>query len=404
MLERISLEKAQQLVLDLTQTMGSEKVDLQESRGRVMAEPVVARLNVPPFDRSAFDGYAFRAEDTRNGLPVGLKLIGEIPAGSYFKGIVQAGTAVRILTGSPLPEGANAVIRQEDTDVQAGIVYLRQSVHPGGNVGKVGEDIKCGEKLFRPGDLITPAVIGILASQGMGQIGVFSRPRIALVSTGDELVEVGKPLSAGQIYNTNIYTLAALIESWGGEAINLGLVRDRVTELAAIMDSGLQKADLLVTTGGASVGDYDVTIRAMLAAGIEVLFWRVAMKPGTPVICGRKGDKLVFGLSGNPAAAMISASLLLGSVVRKMAGFTAYHPKRVKVQCQADFRKASGVRRMVRAKVSMNNEGLVANFSDRQQPGVLMSMYDTNALVDLEPEKILERGQTCNAFLLEEWI
>ncbi|MHB8124728.1 MAG: molybdopterin molybdotransferase MoeA [Desulfitobacteriaceae bacterium] len=403
MLERITLEQAQQLVLDLTGTMGSEKVALQESRGRVIAEPVVAILNVPPFDRSVFDGYAFRAEDTQKVLPVGLKLVGEIPAGSYFKGKVQAGTAVRILTGSPLPEGANAVIRQEETDVQAGIVRLRQSVLPGGNVGREGEDIKRGETLFIPGTLITPAVIGILASQGIGQIRVFSRPRIALVSTGDELVEVGEPLLAGQIYNTNIYTLAALIESWGGEALNLGLVRDRVEELAEIMDKSLQKVDLVVTTGGASVGDYDVTMRAMLAAGIEVLFWRVAMKPGTPVICGCKGDKLVLGLSGNPAAAMISASLILGPVVRKMAGFTAYHPKRIKVQCQGDFRKTSGVRRMVRAKVSMDNEGFVANFSDRQQPGVLVSMHDTNALVDLEPEERLEHGQTCKAFLLEEW-
>lgn len=403
MLEMIKLEQAQQLALSLVGITRPEEVALRQSRGRVLAEPVVAGLNIPPFDRSALDGYALRSEDTQTDLPVDLKLVGEIPAGSYFKDILQRGTAVRILTGSPVPKGANAVIRQEDTEEHAEFVRVLKSVAPGANIGREGEDFQRGETLFNPGTLITPAVTGVLASQGLSRVKVFAKPKIAVASTGDELVEVGNPLSPGQIYNSNLYSLGALVESWGGEALSLGLVNDRIDHLAKVIDRSLQEADLVVTTGGASVGTYDVTIRAMQAAGIEVVFWRVAMKPGTPVVCGRKGSKLVLGLSGNPAAAMISAALILGPVVRKMAGFAEYLPKRVLVTSQGDFSRSSGVRRMVRARVGVGEQGLIADLSNRQQPGVLKSMLNTNALVDLEPGKTLKQGQTCKAFLLEEW-
>ena len=404
MLEMIELEQAQELILALTGRTSPEDVALLQSRGRVLAETVYGVLDVPPFDRSPLDGYAVRGEDTLAGLPAALRLMGEIPAGSSFPGTLEPGAAIRILTGSPMPAGANAVIRQEDTQEENGVVQIFRPVRPGANISRRGEDFRQGEELFAPGRVLTPAEIGILASQGIRRIKVFSRPRVALASTGDELKDVGLPLAPGQIYNSNFYTLAAMIEAWGGQTIPLGLVQDRVSDLAEVMREGLASADLVVTTGGASVGAYDVTARAMERAGVEVKFWRAAFKPGTPVICGYKGDKLVLGLSGNPAAAMISAALLLGPVVRKMAGFKAFYPKRVRATSKDEFAKSSGTRRFIRAKVVQEESGWSARFPSSQQPGILKSMLGTNALVDLAAGSTLQAGQACNAFLLEEWI
>jgi len=403
MLEMIELEQAQKLLLGLVNPVQLEETSLANSWGRVLASPVTAAISVPPFARSALDGYALISADTQGDLPVSLKLIGEVPAGRAYAGQVAPGTVVRILTGAPVPKGGDAVVRQEDTELSGGFVQLQKALSAGANIGREGEDFTRGEGLFGAGTPVSPAVAGALASQGYDRIEVFAKPRVALASTGDELVEVGVPLSTGQIYNSNIYSLAALVHSWGGVPLYLGLVKDKVKALAKVINDGLEQADLVVTTGGASVGTYDVTIRAMEEAGVEVLFWRVAMKPGTPVVCGLKGNKLVLGLSGNPAAAMISASLLLGPMVRKLAGFTTYLPKRVNAVSRDDFSRTSGVRRLIRASATLEEDGLAVCFSNLQQPGVLKSMLGTNALVDLKPHQTLLKGQNCNAYLLEEW-
>jgi len=402
MLEMIKLEQAQKTVLSLVYPTLKQEVSLEASLGRVLAEPVVAELDIPPFDRSPLDGYALHGEDTQGELPVDLKLTGEIPAGDYFNDLVERGSAVRILTGSPLPPGANSVIRQEDTEEVSGFVRIHKPVKPGANISRQGEDIKRGEQ-FNPGGEITPALIGVLASQGLERVKVYAKPKVALASTGDELVELGSRLAPGKIYNTNLYSLGAMVQSWGGETVCLGLVKDRVEDLARVIAQGLEKADLVVTTGGASVGTYDVTLEAMKQAGAEILFWRVAMKPGTPVICGRKGSKLILGLSGNPAAAMISAALLLGPMVRKLSGYNNYFPKRISAISRNSFNKTSGVRRMIRANTGLEPAGFTASFPEQQQPGVLKSMLYTNALVDLPPGAVLENGQMCEVILLDQW-
>ncbi|HEX3015675.1 MAG TPA: gephyrin-like molybdotransferase Glp [Desulfobacteria bacterium] len=405
MLEMIDLEKAERLALAEIKPVKTEKVFLKDSHGRVLARPVTALLDIPPFDRSPLDGYALKGEDTGADLPVELRVIGEVPAGTNFLGHVDRGKTVKILTGSPLPTGANAVIRQEDTEcaAQPGFVRILKCILPGANISRRGEDIQAGETLLAAGKGLTPAAIGVLASQGISKVSVFARPMVAIASTGDELVNVEGRLNPGQIYNSNYYTLAAMVREWGGQALPLGLVRDKVEDLAAAIRRGLDSADLVVTTGGASVGSYDVTLQAMQSAGVRVLFRRIAMKPGTPVICGQKDGKLVIGLSGNPAAAMISASLLLGPAVRKLAGWTAYFPRKIKSVSEASFGKSSGVRRLIRASAGWHDGKFTVRFPQQQQPGVLKSMLGTNALVDLPPGNTIECGQIVQVFLLDEW-
>ncbi|MDA8443264.1 MAG: molybdopterin molybdotransferase MoeA [Peptococcaceae bacterium] len=403
MVQMIGLEAAQNLLLGSLSPLQPERIPLALSVGRALAENITASVAVPPFDRSPLDGYALQAEDIQSNLPVTLRLAGEIPAGTYSAQPLLAGTAVRILTGSPLPPGANAVIRQEDTRVENGLVYVYRSILPGSGISRSGEDIQAGEPLLRSGLTITPAMLGVIASQGQDTVLVFRQPHVALASTGDELIELGNVLALGQIYNTNMYTLAGLIETWGGLTQRLGIVRDRAEALAHVFEQGLAQADILVTTGGASVGTYDITEEAMHLAGAEVLFNRVAVKPGTPVICARKGTKLILGLSGNPAAAMISAAVLLGPLVRKMAGFSACLPQQVTVKSLHAFHKKSGIRRLIRATVSESAGELIAKMPEQQQPGVLKSMLITNALLDLAPDTCLVAGQSCKAFLLDKW-
>lgn len=401
--EMVSLRDAQSLVLAGLKPTGTEQVDLIASLDRVLAEDFLAILNVPPFDRSPLDGFAVHSEDCKGELPVKLSLLGEIPAGTAWQSELPNGCAVRILTGSPLPRGADAVVRQEDTAENDGVVVIHSPVKAGMGISRQGEDIALGELLLAKGSPVSSAALGVLASQGVQSLNVYALPKVAVASTGDELVDVGQALSHGQIYNSNFYTLFGLIHSWGGVTRSLGLIKDRVDDLAAAMERGLEDADVVVTTGGASVGTYDVTVRAMQAAGIDVLFWRVAMKPGTPVVCGRKGNKLVIGLSGNPAAAMISADLILGPVVRTLAGYRKVLPKNVRIRCTADFSKPSGVLRMIRANSQVINGELVAALYSQQQPGVLKSMLAANVLLQLPPNSSLQAGQWCEGYLTEEW-
>jgi molybdopterin molybdotransferase len=403
MLEFITLELAQKLILERIAPVKSEVLLLEQTLGRVLAQEVKASLDIPPFDRSPLDGYAVRGEDLIGDYPVSLNVIGEAPAGSPFIGEVIQGTSIKILTGSPLPKGANAVVRQEDTEEKFGQVKIHQGVKPGSNISRQGEDISAGEVLFKPGTEITPAVLGILASQGIDKITVYTKPRIAVASSGDELRNVGSELGPGQIYNSNFYTLSGMIREWGGEPVGSSLSQDKAEELGKVINSGLDQADLVVTTGGASVGEYDVTLRALVQAEAKPLFWRVALKPGTPVLCGVKEGKIILGLSGNPAAAMISAALLLGPAVRKLAGFTQYFPKKVLTVSDASFSRTSGVTRLIRAIVKADNAGLLAVFPDQQQPGVLKSMLGTNALVSVPAGSTLEKGERCSTYLLKEW-
>ncbi len=403
MLEFIALEQALELILARTNPVDTEIIPLEQGLGRVLGEDVWASLDIPPFDRSPLDGFALRGEDLRGDCPVTLKIVGEVPAGYAFEGEITPGTAVKILTGSPLPTGANAVVRQEDTQEQPGYVRIYKGVEPGSNISRHGEDITAGERLSIAGTEITPALLGVLASQGMQKVKVYVKPQIGIGASGDELRTVGVKLGPGQIYNSNFYTLSAMVQQWGGQPVALGLSLDKAHQLGNVIRAGLEQTNLVVTTGGASVGEYDVTLQALEQAGVTPLFRRVAVKPGTPVLCGEKQGKVVIGLSGNPAAAMISAALILGPAVRKLAGYSSYYPKKVQVISGASFSRKSGVTRLIRAAVKAEDTRLVARFPNQQQPGVLKSMLNSNALVVVPAGCNLNQADQCTAYLLDEW-
>lgn len=345
MLEFISLEEAIRLIMETHKSWKIEYVPLQHSRGRVLAENLTAKINIPPFNRAAVDGYAVNSNDTGERQ---FSIKGEIPAGHDFTGLVASGKGIRIFTGAPVPSEITAVVRQEDVDVQSNNIMIKKPWSLGDNIALCGEDINEGEQLLSQGNVITPAYVGLLASQGFTQIPVFQRPKVGVLSTGDELVLPGERLRPGKIYNSNMFSIVSLVEDLGAEALPLGVVSDSIGAISKTLVEALEQVDLVITTGGASVGDYDVIKDAITHIGGNLLFWRVAIKPGTPIIAGNYENKLIIGLSGNPAAALIGAELLVAPLIRKMLGHTKINLISISAVASGAVHKASGIRRMMR--------------------------------------------------------
>ncbi|MHB1126491.1 MAG: molybdopterin molybdotransferase MoeA [Bacillota bacterium] len=386
MRQYISLEEAQEIVLSMADSMEIEKVDLLSSLGRVLASDVYSRTDLPPFDRSPLDGYAVISSDTIPATrehPAKLQVIEEIPAGSVSRETLRPGYAVKIMTGAALPQGADAVIRYEDTGKDGNKVMIYSPLASGSNIGRAGEDVKKGELVIKQGKTINSGVIAMLAALGREKIKTYRKPIVAIMSTGDELIDIGRPLGPGQIYNSNIYALAAAVRENGGEPLLLGTVPDRLEEVAKLISMGVEKADLVISTGGVSVGDYDVVKEAMVEAGLELVFWRINMKPGTPVACGWGRNKLVLGLSGNPAAALITFHLLIIPVLRRMSGFSDLMLTKVEAIMEDSFTKKSSQRRFLRANVRQENERYLIRLTGMQSPGVMKSLLECNALVDV---------------------
>ncbi|GAW92033.1 molybdopterin molybdotransferase MoeA [Calderihabitans maritimus] len=403
MREMLPLETALELLLEQVKVVEKEVLELLSAFQRVLAQEVFAPSNQPPFDRSPLDGYAVRGADIANAspqTPARLKVAETLPAGYLAKGRVEAGTAIRIMTGAPIPPGADTVIRFEDTRENNGWVEIFVSLAPGSNIVRAGEDIRQGELVLKPGVLLDAPEIGVLAALGIPRVEVFKRPRVAILSTGDELVGLDGELPPGKIRNSNLYALAASVLKAGGEPVLLGMVPDRVEEIALKISEGLRKADMLLTTGGASVGEYDMIQEAMSRAGARLLFWKIDMKPGTPVVAGEAEGKLILGLSGNPAAALISFEVLVRPLIRKMAGFTNLYRPRVAVKLLEDFRKKGRQRRFLRARVGLIEGQLWASLSGVQSPGVMKSFLAANSLLDIPGGRApLLKGEEVEAIL-----
>lgn len=404
MLKNILLEEAQKLLLDKVQPTQEEVVDLKMCLGRILAQDIHAQDPVPAFDRSPLDGYAVRAEDIAGASkekPITLKVIGEVPAGHVAPISLEPMTAMKIMTGAPIPPGADAVIRKEDTDEGTKEVRIFVSLTAKSNIAHAGEDVKAGEKVLSQGMLLHSGAVGILAALGVKQVPVFRKPKVALLCTGEELVDVGSPLAPGKIYNSNLYGLAAAIQEAGGEPYILGTVSDDVEAIKEKLQQGVEKADLVVSTGGASVGDYDLISAAYEELKAEVLFQRVAMKPGTPALAAQKEGKLLLGLSGNPAAALISFELLARPVILMMGGRTCWQRPRVKGIMMEDFLKRGGPRRFLRSQVHWEDGAYRVYLTGRQSPGVLKSILHCNALVDVPAgSPPLKVGQEVEVILL----
>jgi len=307
--QAVSLEAALEIILRYAQPVGTERIGTRSALGRVLSEDLYAPVNLPPFNRSPLDGYAVRAKDIADATPdrpVLLEISQEIPAGSYSEIELAGNQAAKIMTGAPLPPGADVVIKFEDvkkTDNKIGVV---SSLPAYANYCFAGEDIQQGEQVLRRGKVIEPASIGILAALGIPVVPVYTKPKIAIIGTGDELIEVNNRLKPGQIFDSNSYALAAYVQQAGVEPVMAGIVGDNAEMIARKIAENLESAHMIITTGGISVGNFDFVREALGSLGARILFHRIAMRPGTPTLVALKNGKLIICLSGNQAAAFVT--------------------------------------------------------------------------------------------------
>jgi molybdopterin molybdotransferase len=379
----VTLEEALSLLLDECPQTRTIHVPLMDALGSVLAEEVVSDANIPPFDRSPLDGYALRAEDTVTAsleTPVTLKVIDDIPAGRVSPKTIEPGQAIRIMTGAKIPAGADAVLRLEDVKNGGDTVTLKKPIAAKANISLCGEDIAAGQVILKSGTVIEPAEIGMLAAIGRSYVSVYMKPRVAILSTGDELVEIQQPMVDGKIRNSNSYAIAAQVKKAGGEPVMMGICGDDLAFITEKLQAALSIADIVITTGGVSVGDKDLVKEAFMEAGAEMMFWKVRMKPGTPIAVARRENKLLIGLSGNPAAAFITFEQFVRPLLLKMRGRNNHRLMQVETILENDFTKVSGQNRFVRASTVYRNGSYYTRFPGKHSSGVLSSLSGNNSL------------------------
>jgi molybdopterin molybdotransferase len=381
----LSLEEAQARVLATITPLGNEVVALISADGRIAAEDLYAAIDLPCFDNSAMDGFAVRAADVINAgaeAPVKLRLTGTVAAGERAVGAVAAQSAVRVFTGSPLPAGADAVVMQEDTRCVGDMVEVLDAVKPCENVRLRGEDLKCGALLCRRGEALGAGIIAALAGTGAANARVGKKPRIALLSTGDELREPGTGIAPGQIYESNRVTLTQLIHSAGGVAVPFPIVPDAPEATRDALERAFAEADAVVTTGGVSVGERDFVKAAFEEIGGVQEFWRVAIRPGKPFVFGRRGQQAIFGLPGNPVSAFVTFLLLVRPALLKWQGANDVNLEK-QPGLLAESVVNTGERRHF-MRVTLGPGGTVRS-AGTQASHMLSSLARANGLLDLPP-------------------
>jgi molybdopterin molybdotransferase len=350
------------------------------------------------------DGYALRSADTQDASaqsPVRLRLVGEVPAGSVYAGVAQPGEAIRILTGAPLPDGADAALQQELTEVGDGWVTIREPVAPGTNVRHIGDDVRPGMLLARAGAELGPAEIALLASLGVSPVRVRRRPRVAILATGDELTPLGQPLKPGQIYNSNTPYLIAAVARAGAVPVALGIAPDRAEALRAMLTQA-QGYDLILTSGGVSVGDYDL-VKQILSEQGAVEFWRVRVRPGKPLAFGFLGQTPLLGLPGNPVSAAVTFELFGRPAIRRMLGAAQVERPVVAVTLAGDEQRRSDRRQFVRVRLASRAGQLVAHTTGAQDSHLISSLQGATALLIVpEGEGVIRPGDTAQALLLND--
>jgi len=400
----IELEEARQRILAAVPNPQTERIPPAEGLQRVLLERILAPLDVPPFDNSAMDGYAVRAEDVVNAKaehPAALRLRGRIAAGQTFSGELKARECVRLFTGSPLPPGADAVVMQEDTRTDANKpeeILVLDGVKPFENVRLRGSDVKRGEPVASPGETLTAARLGLLSAMGMTEISVGKKPVVGLLVTGSELVEAGQRLGPGQIYESNRAMLSALVSRAGCIPRTLPLVPDTLEETQKALAQALLNCDAVMTSGGASVGEMDFVKAAFKNLGGTVDFWQVAMRPGKPFFLGRSPGKLVFGLPGNPVSAFVTFLVLVFPALRHWQGAAEIglpaHPGVLAEPLANPGNRRHFMRVMVDAEGKVRSTGLQASHA-------LSSLAAANGLVDLPPQGRRNAGETVNVMRLD---
>jgi molybdopterin molybdotransferase len=373
------------ILADVTTTTPEETLSLARGLGRVLARDVSAPFDVPPLDNSAVDGYAVRASDLRPGARVQLRVVADLPAGAVYAGSLEPRETLRIMTGAPIPRGADTVVPKEQSQVTGDAVELG-AVEFGANVRARGEDVRIGSMVLQAGSVLRPQDLGLIASLGFDAVTVHRRPRVALLSTGDEVVEPGRPRRPGQIYDANRFSLGAMVESAGAQPIDHGIVPDLRDVLRHHLLQAAEGADVVLTSGGVSVGDYDL-VKSVLGEVGGIDFWQVAMQPGRPLAVGRIAGTPFFGLPGNPVASVLCFHLFVRPALWKLGGRTRLEPECVTAAAVEPMRKKAGRREFKRGVLRFTDQGFEVSTTGPQGSGILSSMVAANCLIILEEDR-----------------
>jgi molybdopterin molybdotransferase len=408
MREGLGVTEAQQVILEHTRVLEPETVAVRDALGRVLARPVESARTLPPEDGSAMDGYAVRAADlagASSDAPVELVVVYEVAAGHHAPRPIEPGEAARIFTGAPVPPGADTVVRQEDTRAERGRVRISIDPPLREHVRDAGEDVRAGDVVLEEGHVIRAPEVGLLASLGRGVVAVRQRPRVAILSGGDELVEPDEDVAGGRIVSSNSYTLAAQCLDAGAEPVYLGIARDEPAELERYLRAGVT-ADCIVTSAGVSVGDHDYVRPVLEKLGCTLHFWGVKMKPGFPLAFGSfDGDRgpLVFGLPGNPVSASVTFEQFVRPALRKMTGHRALFRATIPVRLDHDLDKQAGRLHFVRVRLEREGDDWVASSTGNQSSGVLRSLTQAHGLLVFPAEATqLRKGERATVQLLDD--
>jgi molybdopterin molybdotransferase len=395
----LSVEQAQAEIFGRARPLPIERVDIVAALGRVLAEPIRSTRRIPPWPNSSMDGYAVRAIDTRPAAT--LTVIDRVIAGSLPTRMVGAGQAARIFTGAPMPSGADAVVPQEDVDAHDGVIALRGAVESGAFVRPAGEDVREGDLVLEPGRPIGAAEIGLLATLGRTQVAVGRRPRVAVLSTGNELADLGTEPTPAQIPNSNTYALMAQITEACGLPLNLGVAPDRLEAIAERIARGTE-ADVLVTSAGVSVGELDLVREALVNAGAELHLWKVDMRPGKPITFGSLAGRPVFGLPGNPVSAMVTFELFVRPMLLAMQGRRATSRPRVRAAAVTPIVNRGSRRGYLRVMLEVKDGRWSARLTGDQGSGILRSMVSADGLAVLPGDTSVAVGEELKVIVLRE--
>ena len=402
----IALEEALEILNKNTKALKSEVVSIKDSLKRVLYGDVKSKINNPPFNKSVFDGYAFKSEDSKGTSkenPIELKIVDEIFAGDFSEIEIKHGEAIRIMTGAPIPVGADCVLKQEETERHGDLVKIFKEMKANENISFMGEDIKIGETLIKKGKRLDYADLGIMASSGISEVLVYKKPKVSIISTGDEVCDINSTLKPGKIYDSNLYSLSARIEELGYNVLSMEHVGDNILKIGEAIEKAFEKSDIVFTTGGASVGEKDLMQKVSESIGFEKLFWKIKIKPGSAVVCSKKEEKILISLSGNPNAALTTFELLGKPVLKKLEGEEEnINIKREKGVLMDSFNKKSPQRRFLRGNVIYDQKGAKVYITQiKSGNGILSSLLNANCLIEIEKgNEGLNRGEVVNIIKL----
>ncbi|HHD2583308.1 TPA: gephyrin-like molybdotransferase Glp [Clostridium perfringens] len=402
----IALEEALEILNKNTKALKSEVVSIKDSLKRVLYGDVKSKINNPPFNKSVFDGYAFKSEDSKGTSkenPIELKIVDEIFAGDWSDREIKHGEAIRIMTGAPIPVGADCVLKQEETERHGDLVKIFKEMKANENISFMGEDIKIGETLIKRGKRLDYADLGIMASSGISEVTVYKNPRVSIISTGDEVCDINSTLKPGKIYDSNLYSLSGRIEELGYHVLSMEHVGDNILKIGEAIEKAFEKSDIVFTTGGASVGEKDLMQKVSESIGFKKLFWKIKIKPGSAVVCSKREEKILISLSGNPNAALTTFELLGKSVLKKLEGEEEnINIKREKGILMDSFNKKSPQRRFLRGNVIYDEKGAKVYITQiKSGNGILSSLLNANCLIEIEKRNEgLNRGEVVNIIKL----